>query len=409
MMANEAGYLPYGRQSIDEEDIAEVGKVLRSDWLTGGPIVGQFESAVAALVGARSAVAFSSGTAALHMATLGIGLGAGDTVVVPTLTFLATANAARFTGADVVFADVDSDTGLMECEQLERALAEVARQQGRLKAVFSVDFAGQAVPSELLRKTLEATAKADVAIIEDGCHAFGSQVTVDGAERLVGGGSASAATAFSFHPVKTIAMGEGGVVTTEDDALARKLRVARNHGIEHEPSRFVSPDLALDRDGSVNPWYYEMQSIGFNYRASAIHCALGLSQLRKFQHFVSRRRALASRYDSLLRPFAPVVRPLKRRPDCNPAWHLYVVRIDFASARSSRAAIMCELAAQGIGTQVHYLPLHLQPYYRERYGSRSLPGAEALYRQMLSLPLFPGMSDDDVDRVVQALSRTLLH
>jgi dTDP-4-amino-4,6-dideoxygalactose transaminase len=152
-----------------------------------------------------------------------------------------------------------------------------------------------------------------------------------------------------------------------------------------------------------------MQSIGFNYRASAIHCALGLSQLRKFQRFVSRRRALASRYDSLLRPFAPVVRPLKRRPDCNPAWHLYVVRIDFASARKSRAAIMCELAGQGIGTQVHYLPLHLQPYYRERYGSRSLPGAEALYRQMLSLPLFPGMSDDDVDRVVQALSRTLLH
>ncbi len=393
-------FLPYGRHSVDDDDVAAVAEVLRSDWLTGGPVVERFEAAFAERVGARFAVACSSATAGLHMATLALGIGPGRAVLVPALTFLATANAARFVNAEVAFADVDPESGLMGPEHLAPALAEAKRQGLTVCAVAPVHYAGQAVDVAALRRALDEAGLADVAIVEDASHAIGTDLRGGG---RVGDCADSAMTVFSLHPVKTIAMGEGGLVTTNDAALAVRLRRARNHGMVREPENYTDKALGFDADGTPNPWYYEMQEIGCNYRASAIHCALGLSQLGKLDQFVARRRALAARYDRLLAPLAPLVEPLGRQEACDPAWHLYVARIDFATIGKSRAAAMRALAARGVGSQVHYLPLHLQPYYRRRYGEQSLPGAEALYGQMLSLPLFPAMAESDVDRVVDAL------
>jgi dTDP-4-amino-4,6-dideoxygalactose transaminase len=210
---------------------------------------------------------------------------------------------------------------------------------------------------------------------------------------------------FSFHPVKTIAAGEGGAVTTNDGTLAERLRRLRDHGMTRKAGSFVREDLARDGEGGANPWYYEMAELGLNYRLSELHCALGLSQLGKLETFCATRRALAARYDEKLVPLAPLVRPLGRVANCDPAWHLYVARIDFAALGLERAAVMARLTEAGIGTQVHYLPLHMQPYYRDRYGELSLPGAEAFYRQVLSLPLFPDMKEEEVDYVIEALGK----
>jgi dTDP-4-amino-4,6-dideoxygalactose transaminase len=208
---------------------------------------------------------------------------------------------------------------------------------------------------------------------------------------------------FSFHPVKTIAAGEGGAITTNDGALAERLRRLRNHGMTRDPDSFVRDDLARDGKGEANPWYYEMAELGLNYRLSDIHCALGLSQLAKLEAFCAARRALAARYDTALAELAPLVRPLGRVEDCDPAWHIYVTQIDFTALGMERAAVMARLAEAGIGTQVHYLPLHMQPYYRDRYGEISLPGAETFYQQALSLPLSPDMTEEEVDYVVETL------
>jgi dTDP-4-amino-4,6-dideoxygalactose transaminase len=207
--------------------------------------------------------------------------------------------------------------------------------------------------------------------------------------------------------VKSIAMGEGGAVLTNDSALAERVRRLRNHGIERGGKALENPDLALDANGDANPWYYEIVEPGYNYRASDIHCALGLSQLAKLDRFVERRRQLADLYDERLRSLAPLVRPIRRVPRCRPGWHLYIVSIDFAEAGMGRAAVMRRLQQNGVGSQVHYVPVHLQPYYRNRYGAQRLPGAETYYGRALSLPLFPAMADGDVDRVVTSLEAAL--
>ena len=393
-------FLPYARQSIDDDDVAAVADVLRGDFLTTGPAVKAFEDAFAARVGARFAVSCSSGTAALHLAVLALDLGPGDRVVVPAVTFLATANAARFVGSEVVFADVDADTGLLTAETFQAALeAEPA-----VKAVIPVHLGGQPAPMEDISAIASARG---IAVIEDACHAIGSTYSADtGGPVQVGACRHGLMAAFSFHPVKTIAMGEGGMITTNDEAVFARLMEDRNHGMTHDVGAFENADLAFE-DGVANPWYYEMRRLGFNYRCSDIHAALGLSQLGKLERFIRRRRDLVARYDRLLDPLAPLVRPLGRRPGTDPAWHLYVALIDFAAAGISRARLMDSLRAEGIGTQVHYIPVHQQPYYRRRYGSRTLPGADGYYARALSLPLFPAMSDGDVDRVVGALDRAL--
>ena len=400
---SEAPFLPYGRPGVDDDDIDAVADVLRGGWLTTGPKVKAFEEAFAATVGARYAVACSSGTAALHLTALAAGFGEGDAAVVPTLTFLATANCSRYVGAEVVFSDVDSDTGLMEAEHLEAALARAGDR--RIRAVYPVHLNGQCAELNAIRELAE---KHGLMVIEDACHALGASYRpADAGAAKIGAGAFADMAIFSFHPVKTIAMGEGGAVTTNDETLYRRLMRMRNHGMTRDAEAFTSADLAFDAEGAANPWYYEMAAPGFNYRASDIHCALALSQLAKLEAFVARRRALAERYDRLLAPLAPLVQPIARTRGCDPAWHLYVVLIDFARAGVSRAALMRRLHAGSIGTQVHYLPVHLQPYYRRRYGDLDLPGALAYYERCLSLPLFPAMADEDVDRVVDALAETL--
>lgn len=395
-----AAFLPYGRQSIGEDDIAAVAAVLRGDWLTTGPMVGRFEDALAARVGSRFAASCSSGTAALHLAALALGLGPGDRVVVPTMTFLATANAVRYVGAEVVFADVDPKTGLMTAETLEDAL----KRAGKVAAVFPVHLNGQCADMKALGAI---AAREGLKVVEDASHALGALDASSGKPLPVGCCNSSDMAIFSFHPVKTIAMGEGGAVTTNDAGLCERVAQFRNHGIIRDEKRTENVDLAFGADGTLNPWYYEMPEPGFNYRASDIHCALGLSQLGKLGSFVARRRALAARYDAALAPLAPVVRFLARVLYCTPAWHLYVALIDFAAAGVPRAKVMARLRAEGIGSQVHYLPVHLQPYYRRRCGHVDLPGARAYYERALSLPLFPAMADADVERVAGALRRAL--
>ena len=396
-------FLPYGRHCIDDDDIAAVEAVLRGAYLTTGPAVAAFERALADAVNAPGVVACSSGTAALHLAAMSIGLGPGDAAVVPAITFLATANAVRLTGAEVVFADVDPDTGLMGADHMEAALDAAGDLQ--VRAVFPVHFAGQSAPMEEIAALAQAHG---LAIVEDACHALGSSYkTRSGASARVGQAEHGGLAAFSFHPVKTIAMGEGGALTGQDEALLERARRLRNHGMTREPAAFTEQALAFDADGAANPWHYEMHAPGLNYRASDIHCALGLSQLGKLERFVARRRALAAAYDARIAALAPLVRPLSRRSGCAPAWHLYVVLIDFAAAGTWRCRVMEALRADGIGSQVHYIPLHRQPYYRQRYGERSLPGAMAYFERCLSLPLFPAMADGDVDRVVDSLARAL--
>ncbi|WP_026987231.1 UDP-4-amino-4,6-dideoxy-N-acetyl-beta-L-altrosamine transaminase [Fodinicurvata fenggangensis] len=392
-------FLPYGRHSIDEEDVAAVAQVLRSGSLTGGPVVGQFEAALAETVGAPHAVACANGTAALHMAALAIGLGPGTAAVVPAVTFLATANAVRYTGAEVVFADVDPDSGLMEAEHLRAALARHAGPP--VKAAFPVHLNGHCAELEALSAEAE---RQGLTLVEDACHALGgSWVAEDGEAVPLGSARYGALCTFSFHPVKAIAMGEGGTVTTRDPQLAERLRRLRNHGMTRDPADFTEHDQAFDATGAANPWYYEMPEIAYNYRASEINCALGLSQLSRLPRFLDRRRALAKAYDEALAALSPVIRPVARTPRCRSGWHLYAVRIDYGALDLSRAEVMQRLKAAGIGTQVHYLPVNRQPYYRARYGRVGLPGADAYYEACLSLPLFPEMEQADVECVVAEL------
>jgi UDP-4-amino-4,6-dideoxy-N-acetyl-beta-L-altrosamine transaminase len=395
-------FLPYGRQVIEDDDIAAVVAALKSDYLTTGPRVAEFEAALAEATGAKHAIACSNGTAALHLAARALDLGPGTTTIVPAITFLASANAVRLHGGDVVFADVDPLTGLMRPRDLEEALARCPR--GKANAVVNVHFAGQCGDIVSIHRIAKAN---NLRIIDDACHALGTSVRIGGLTHKIGGNDYADLTCFSFHPVKTIAMGEGGAVMTNDPALAKFIACDRTHGMAREPQAFSQTADAFDAGGEANPWYYEMAAPGLNYRVPDILCALGLSQLTKLGRFVTRRRALVATYDAMLQQLAPNVAPLHRTSNVDSAWHLYVALIDFAALGLDRANLMRRLAAQGIGTQVHYFPVHRQPYYKAMHPDLNLPGAEAYYRRCLSLPLYPGMSTDDVTRVVSALKRAI--
>ena len=394
--------LPYGRHLIEDDDIAAVAAALRSGWLTTGPAVGRFEAALAARLGVRHAVSCANGTAALHMAAAAVGLGPGDSAIVSSMTFLATANAVRYVGADVVFADVDPDTGLMRGKDLEEALA---RTKGpKPKAVLPVHLNGQTADIAALRAVAE---RHRLKVITDTSHALGTMVEDAAGQGVAGDCRHEHLATFSFHPVKTIAMGEGGAVTTNDDATAAFLERFRAHGMTRDPAEFLQREEGFDATGAPHPWYYEMPEVGYNYRASDLHCALAASQLAKLDRFVERRRVLVERYDALLKELPPFERPLARVRGCRPAWHLYVALIDYDAAGVSRADLVRRLRSAGVGTQVHYLPLHRQPYYRRRYPGISLPGADAYYRRALTLPLHAGMEVSDVERVVDELRRAL--
>jgi UDP-4-amino-4,6-dideoxy-N-acetyl-beta-L-altrosamine transaminase len=386
-----AGFLPYGRQTIAPQDIAAVAEALEADYLTTGPRVDRFEQAFAERVGAAHAVACANGTAALHLAMLALRVGEGDAVVVPSVTFLATANCARFVGAEVVFADVDPESGLMTPQTLREALARADRP---VRAALPVHLRGEVcdLPG------LEAAAReAGAVLVEDAAHALGSEAsfagTTEGATEQVGDVRHSAMACFSFHPVKTIATGEGGMVTTNDPDLAQRLARLRSHGMVREP------------DG--DPTWYEMPELGFNYRLPDVLCALGLSQLARLDGFVERRRALAAAYAAALAPLAPLARLAARPAWSRPVLHLMTVLVDFAAAGVGRREVVERLRLRGIGSQVHYIPVHRQPYYRARYGELELAGADAWYDRCLSLPLYPTMTEGDVTRVVQALREAL--
>jgi UDP-4-amino-4,6-dideoxy-N-acetyl-beta-L-altrosamine transaminase len=386
-------FLPYGQQTIDDDDVAAVAAALRGEFLTTGPAVAEFEQAFAQATGATHAVACNSGTAALHLAVLGHDLGPGDIAIVPSVTFLATANVVRMTGAEVLFADVDPDTGLMTEESLREASERMPAGNARLRAVLPVHLNGQVCDLPALAVAVPEGA----VLIEDACHALG----VDD----VGATRHAAAACFSTHPVKAIATGEGGVVTTSNAALADRLRRLRSHGMIRDPASFANHDLAFD-GSEPNPWYYEMEEVGWNYRLPDVLCRLGLSQLRRLAQFRRRRIEIARLYDRLLAPLAPWLRPV---PHGNRAhgWHLYAVLIDYASVGTTRRRLMQALRAEAVGTQVHYIPVHRQPYYQRRYGDTALPGADRYYARCLSLPLFPSMTDDEVHRVVAALGRAV--
>tara|TARA_Y100001968_G_C19433882_1_gene758556 strand:- start:1462 stop:2622 length:1161 start_codon:yes stop_codon:yes gene_type:complete len=380
-------FLPYGAQSIDEDDIAAVVATLRSPYLTTGPKVAEFEAAVADYVGAAAGVAVCNGTAALHATCHALGLGPGDEVVVPALTFLATANCVRYVGATPVFADVCPDSGLVTAETVTAAISP------RTRAVLPVHLTGRPVDLAPIRALTEARG---IALVEDAAHALGA--TYQG--QPIGNGQCSEMAIFSFHPVKHMTTGEGGMVVTNDPKLEERLRRFRNHGMVRSPE-------ALQRE-SPGPWYYEQQELGYNYRITDIQCALGLSQLKRLDHFLLRRRQLAARYDQLFAdcPQVHPVAPGGHRSQS--AYHLYSVLVDFDALGRSRADVMGQLRAAGIGTQVHYIPVPHQPYYQALGGKQQdYPGAADYYRRTLSLPLFPRMDDDDVDRVVDALSRVL--
>ena len=396
-------FIPYGRQLIEDDDIAAVTAALRGDLLTTGPLVETFERTLARTVGARDTIACSSGTSALYLAARALGIGPGHTVIVPTITFLATASAPHLAGAEIVFADVDPETGLMRASDLEAALARAPHKHA--DAVFPVHYAGQSCDMGAIAEVARAHR---MKIVEDAAHALGTVWSDSNGGLLPVGANAFAdLTTFSFHPVKTIAMGEGGAVSTNDPEWTRRLKQARNHGITRTPIEFKRVDAAFDESGAVNPWYYELESPGFNWRISDINCALGISQLAKLQRFINARRALAAVYDELLAPLAPLVRPLKRDPRSLTAWHIYPLRIDFASAGIDRASVMRAMAADGIGTQVHYIPVHRQPYYAARYGTAELPGADAYYASTLTLPLHPMMTEADAARAVAVLKNQL--
>lgn len=384
--------LPYGRQTIEEDDLAAVAAALKSNFLTTGPLVNEFERHFAAATGAAHAVVCNSGTAALHLAVLALDFGPNDAAIVPTTTFLATANVVRMTGAEVVFADVDSDDGLMTAETLEAALAAAKQSGKRVKAALPVHLSGKACD---MRSLAAVARKHGIALIEDACHALGVPD--------IGAATHSAFACFSTHPVKGIATGEGGVVTTRDSMAARRMRKLRSHGMTHEPAELQNREGGFE-NGAKLPWYYEMPEIGWNYRIPDVLCALGISQLQKLERFHMRREEIARLYDKLLAPLAPAIKPVPRGSDPH-GLHLYAVLIEFEAINRSRASIMNELREQDIGTQVHYIPIHTQPYYRARYGARSFPGADAYYARCLSIPLFPAMMDEDVARVAAALER----
>lgn len=398
---SDPSFLPYGRQSIDEADIAAVAEVLRGAFLTTGPMVDRFEAALSQSCGGVKAIACNSGTSALFIASRALGIGEGDVAIVPATTFLATASAPFLCGADIVFADVDPETGLMRPDDLATAISAARARfpDRRLAAAFVVHLNGQCADMPGLRALCDAEG---LALIEDACHALGGEAR-DGVP--VGDTRWSDAACFSFHPVKAIATGEGGAVTTRDEAVAERLRLHRNHGMTRDPQAWTQKAQAFDASGDPNPWYYELTEPGLNFRIPDILCALGISQLDKLAGWVAEREALHARYTERLRALnSAILAPPARVSWGRPAWHLCVARIDFEAAGRSRAQVMTGLRDRWrVGTQVHYIPLHWQPFWRDRYGETALPGAETYYARALSLPLFVGMTEADVDRVVDAL------
>lgn len=393
--------LPYGRQIIEDDDIAAVARVLKGDYLTTGPEPAAFEAEFATYVSAPYAVVCSNGTAALHIICLALGLQPGDQVIVPSISFVATANAARYCGAEVVFADVCPKSGHATAETIEEAVCRADPE--RLKAIFVVHLGGGAVD---LEKIAAVSGRFGVPLIEDACHAVGTTYPHAGGEGRVGDCALSTMTAFSFHPVKTFTTGEGGAVTTRDPMLAKQLALLRNHGLVRDPEDWVDPGISRDlQSNAPNPWAYELQILGYNYRLTDFQAALGRSQLAKLPRFAERRQMLATRYREHFTNMPAVAELATSCNDERAVLHLMIGLFDFPQIGMTRAAFMAQLREQGVGTQVHYIPIHRQPYYRNLSPNLLLRGADAYYERCLSLPFYASMNEGDVDMVCNAVKK----
>jgi len=371
--------IPYGHQDISEEDIQEVVKVLRSDWLTQGPMVERFESAVAAYCGVQYAVAVSSGTAALHLAALAAGFKPGDEVITSPITFAASANCIAYTGAKPVFADIDSATCCIDIAQIREKISD------KTKGIIPVHFAGQ--PCDM--PAIAAVAKEHgLTVIEDAAHALGASYESNGTWHKIGSCAHSDMTIFSFHPVKHITTGEGGVITTNNAELHRKMILLRSHGIIREPEQM------LRNDGQ---WYYEQHELGYNYRITDMQCALGLSQLKRLDAFVSRRKEIATLYNQA---FSQIAVPAQRQ-GTRSSWHLYAIRC----GANKRKYIFDTLRKNEIGVNIHYIPVHMHPYYQREFGYHQgdFPQAETYYQETISLPIYPALSDEQLTRIVSSV------
>jgi perosamine synthetase len=381
-------YIPYGRQSIDETDLEAVAVVLRSDWLTTGPMVERFEEALADKVGARFCVVFNSGTAALHAAYFAAGVSAGNEVITSPITFAATANAALYLGAKPVFVDIGKDSFQLDPENIQEAITP------RTRAIVPIDMAG--MPADL-NPIMEIAKNNNLVVVEDACHALGASHK----GRPVG--SIADMTVFSFHPVKIITTGEGGAVTTCNEQYYKKLLSFRNHGII-KGSELIENESSA-KIGHIH-WYYEQQELGYNYRLPDINCALGLSQLNKLDLFLERRQEIATSYNHAFRGNPHILlppSPFGSNSLNSSAWHLYILRL--AGNCQGRNKLLKKLHEQGVGTQVHYIPVYLHPYYsRLGYPPGLCPNAENYYKRCFTIPLYPAMSNDDVERVIEAVN-----
>lgn len=393
--------LPYGRQLIEEDDIAAVVAQLRGDWLTQGPMVGKFEEALCGLTGARYAVAVSSGTAALHLAALAAGVRAGDTGITSDVTFVASANCIRYAGGVPAMADIDPVTAHISLE----ALSSMVASGSKPRVIVPVDFSGSVADLEGVRAIADSVG---AMVIEDAAHSLGATYTARNGEVLrAGNGKHAQLAILSFHPVKHITTGEGGAIVTNDEGAYRELLELRTHGITKDAAKLKKND---------GPWYYEQHALGYHYRLTDVQCALGVSQAAKLGRFVARRRELAAKYDSAFAaaPFKGRLAPLAVRAGVTSAYHLYVVRLTpragetLESVAARRRALYDGLRQRDIAPQVHYIPVHTQPdFQRAGLSAGKFEGADAYYAGCLSLPMFPAMTDADVDRVVNAVGEVL--
>jgi len=381
-------HIPYGRQFIDKNDIKEVVKVLKSDWLTQGPMVQKFEESLAEYCAVKYAVAVSSGTAALHLACLVAGFKKGDEAVTSPITFLATPNAVLYTGAKPVFADIDYDTVNINPEEIKKKI------NGKTKAILPVHFAG--LPCDM-PKIAKIAKKHNLAVIEDACHALGAEYKANGKWVKVGSCKHSDMAVFSFHPVKHITTGEGGAITTNNKKIYERLKALRSHGIYK--------DKSIMKKGQ---WHYEMRSLGFNYRITDFQCALGFSQLKKISRFIKRRIEITDMYNNFFKNIRGMEIPFSGN-DFKSSWHIYALKIDYKYFGFKRQAFMDALKKRGIATQVHYIPVYKQPFYKTNYksGFRHYPGAEAYYEKALTLPVYLGLTDKDIGRILSCIRRIL--
>jgi UDP-4-amino-4,6-dideoxy-N-acetyl-beta-L-altrosamine transaminase len=381
--------IPYGRQEITQADIDAVVEVLRSDFLTQGPAVPKFEQAVANHCGAKHAVAVNSATSALHIACLALGLGPGDWLWTTPVTFVASANCGLYCGAQVDFVDIDPRTYNLSVERLADKLAQ-AEKLGRLpKVLVPVHLCGQPCDMAAIHALSQ---QYGFKVIEDASHAIGGRYRGE----PIGNGRYSDITVFSFHPVKIVTTAEGGMAMTNDPELAHKMNLLRSHGITREPERMThAPD---------GPWYYQQVGLGFNYRMTELQAALGVSQMTRLDAFVARRHEIAARYDELLADL-PVTTPWQH-PDSHSGLHLYVIRLQLERIKRSHREVFESLRAQGIGVNLHYIPVHTQPHYQQMgFKAGDFPQAESYYAEAISLPMYPGLTAAQQDEVVRALGK----